>query len=98
MRDNTNLLASVKNCFLISNPYALRPNWAAANKVEPLPAHGSITTSPLSVKISMSLRSKGTRLLCRMNLRGIIVCSPIEAVEYHSSVIIELGELIPVQQ
>ena len=43
---NTFTLASAQKSFLISNPYAFRPILAAASRVVPLPAHGSMTTSP----------------------------------------------------
>ena len=48
------LSASLKKFFLISKPYAFRLSSNAAIKVEPLPAQGSITISPSSVKISIS--------------------------------------------
>lgn len=51
MFDNIFSSAARQYSFLISNPYALRFLLPAANRVVPLPAHGSITTSPSSVNI-----------------------------------------------
>src|SRR6478752_2582024 len=47
-------LDALKKSFLISNPYPDRSHREAAIMVDPLPAHGSIITSPGSVKSAMS--------------------------------------------
>lgn len=60
MHLNTFVLAALQKSLFTSNPYALRSRLAAASKVVPLPAHGSITTSPLSVKIDIICSNRGT--------------------------------------
>jgi len=49
-----------KKFFLISKPYPLRFRYSAATNVEPLPATGSITTSPSSVNISIKVFNNST--------------------------------------
>jgi hypothetical protein len=38
------------------------------------------------------------RLLCRVNLRGVGVLLPVDAVENHLAAVVELGELVAVQE